>query len=64
MNLVAFRTEVDPVLLSEQMAERGWQGMSPRKDPPTFRCIVLPHMENRIPQFTADLKEVNASLTR
>ena len=64
MNLVTFRTEVDPVLLSEQMAERGWQGMSPRKDPPTFRCIVLPHMENRIPQFTADLKEVNASLMR
>ena len=64
MNLVAFRTEVDPMLLSEQMTERGWKGMSPLKDPPTFRCIVLPHMERRIPQFIADLKEVNASLTK
>ena len=64
MNLVAFRTDVDPVLLSEQMAKRGWQGMSALKDPPTFRCIVLQHMEMRIPQFIADLKEVNASLSK
>lgn len=64
MNLVAFRTDVDPVLLSEQMAKRGWQGMSALKDPPTFRCIVLPHMEMRIPQFIADLKEVKTSLPK
>ena len=60
MNLLGLSTSVDGRSVSEEMSKKGWKGMEATKE--AIRCIILPYMETRIPNFVKDLKEVMEAL--
>lgn len=59
MNIFAVHTEdyeVDEVVGG--LEKMGWSGLYITQDPPSFRCVVLPHHEERIDEFLHDLEGV------
>jgi tyrosine decarboxylase/aspartate 1-decarboxylase len=59
MNIFAVHTEgyeINKVV--EGLEKKGWSGLYITHDPPSFRCVVLPHHESKIEPFLNDLEEI------
>jgi tyrosine decarboxylase/aspartate 1-decarboxylase len=65
MNIFAVHPEdYDVNEVVSHLEKKGWTGLYITQDPPSFRCVVLPHHEKQIQPFLNDLEEATKQSKR